>query len=300
MHVGIVFSQADSGTDASAIRQWAIDAEAAGFHHLMAYDHVLGGTVERLMSARFGSFQTPPYTADHTFHEILSLFSHLSAVTTAMRFVTSVLVLPQRQAAVAAKQIATVDLLSGSRIDVAVGVGWNAVEYESLGADFSQRTAMLEEQIEVMRHLWRQPIVEFDGRFHTLHGVGINPRPTRAIPILLGCGGSDPVLRRVVRVADGWMPLLIPGLDPIPFATAARRLRELSDEAGRDPATLSIHGRAYLGDGWQRNVEDAMEAGCSHLSFGFNRMLNPGFTHRQQLEAVLAAKPELDALVGSP
>ena len=113
MQVGIIFSQADSGTDPVAIRKWATDAEAAGFEHLMAYDHILGASADRLGPGPFGSFPSAPYTDQHTFHEILSLFSHLSAVTTSMRFVTSVLVLPQRQAALAAKQIATVDLLSG-------------------------------------------------------------------------------------------------------------------------------------------------------------------------------------------
>jgi probable F420-dependent oxidoreductase len=298
MHVGVVFSQADSGTDPVAIRQFAIDAEAAGFHHLLAYDHILGATRERLGPGPFGAFPTAPYTTEHTFHEILALFSHLSAVTTTLRFTTSVLVLPQRQVAVAAKQIATIDLLSGGRLEVAVGVGWNAAEYGALGVKFADRTAILEEQVAIMRRLWTEPAIDFDGRFHTMRGVGLTPLPTRPIPVLLGCGAGDAVLRRVVRVADGWMPLLVPGLDPIPFAVGARRLRELAEEAGRDPATLSIHGRVYLGPGWQQGVEQALEAGCSHLSVGFNRMVNPGRPHAEHLAAIIAAKPELDSLVG--
>jgi probable F420-dependent oxidoreductase len=297
MHVGVVFSQADSGTDPVAIRQFAIDAEAAGFHHLMAYDHILGATAERLGPGPFGAFPKAPYTTEHTFHEILTLFSHLSAVTTTLRFTTSVLVLPQRQVAVAAKQIATIDLLSSGRLEVAVGVGWNAAEYEALGVNFADRTAILEEQVAIMRRLWTEPAIDVDGRFHAMHGVGITPLPSHPIPVLLGCGAAEVVLRRVVRVADGWMPLLVPGLDPIPFAVGARRLRELAEEAGRDPATLSIHGRVYLGPGWQQGVEQALEAGCSHLSVGFNRMANPGRPHAEHLAAIVAAKPELDALV---
>jgi probable F420-dependent oxidoreductase len=299
VHVGVVFSQADSGTDPVAIRQFAIDAEAAGFHHLLAYDHILGATPERLGPGPFGAFPKAPYTTEHIFHEILTLFSHLSAVTSKLRFTTSVLVLPQRQVAVAAKQIATIDLLSSGRLDVAVGVGWNAAEYEALGVDFANRTAILEEQVAIMRRLWTEPAIDVDGRFHTMRGIGITPLPTRRIPVLLGCGASDAVLRRVVRIADGWMPLLIPGLDPIPFAAGVRRLRDLSDQAGRDPATLSIHGRVYLGDGWQRVVSEAMEAGCSHLSVGFNRLANPGRPHAEHLESIMAAKHELDSLVGS-
>jgi probable F420-dependent oxidoreductase len=298
MRIGAVFSQADSGVDPDAIRQWAIDAEAAGFDHLMAYDHVLGASAARLGPGPFGSFPSAPYTAEHTFHEILVMFSHLAAITSRMHFVTSVLVLPQRQTAVVAKQVASIDLLSGGRLRVAVGVGWNAAEYEGLGVDFADRTALLEEQIDVMRLLWTQPVVDFDGRFHHLHGVGINPLPTHPLPILIGSGASDAVLRRVVRKADGWMPLLIHGLDPIDLGTAVARLRQLAEEAGRDPASLSIHGRVYLGPGWQAALEQALALGFGDCSIGFNRMANPGLSHAAHLEAVIAAKPEIDAIVG--
>ncbi|MGZ4672901.1 MAG: LLM class F420-dependent oxidoreductase [Ilumatobacteraceae bacterium] len=298
MRIGAVFSQADSGTDADAIRQWAIDAEAAGFEHLMAYDHILGASAERLGPRPFGNFPSAPYTSEHTFHEVLVLFSHLAAVTSRMHFITSVLVLPQRQTAVVAKQIATIDLLSGGRIRLAAGVGWNAAEYEGLGVDFADRIALLEEQIDVLRLLWTQPLVDFDGRFHHLHGVGINPLPTHPLPILIGSGASDAVLRRVVRKADGWMPLLIPGLDPIDIGTAVAKVRQLAEEAGRDPASLPIHGRVYLGPGWQAAVEQAVQLGFSDCSIGFNRLAQPGLSHAEHLRAVIAAKPEIDAIVG--
>ncbi|HEX3088741.1 MAG TPA: LLM class F420-dependent oxidoreductase [Ilumatobacteraceae bacterium] len=298
MRIGAVFSQADSGTDPDAIRKWAVDAEAAGFEHLMAYDHILGASPERLGPGPFGSFPNPPYTSAHTFHEIFVLFSHLAALTTRMSFITSILVLPQRQTAVVAKQVASIDLLSGGRIRLAVGVGWNPAEYEGLGVDFADRTAILEEQIDVLRMLWTQPIVDFDGRFHHLHGVGINPLPTHPLPILIGSGGSDAVLRRVVRKADGWMPLLIPGLDSIDIGTAVNRLRQLAEEAGRDPATLPIHGRVYIGPGWQEAVEQAVELGFADCSIGFNRLAQPGLSHVQHLQAVIDAKPEIDKLTG--
>ena len=298
MRIGAVFSQADSGTDPDAIRQWAIDAESAGYEHLMAYDHVLGASAERLGPGPFGSFPNAPYTSEHTFHEILVLFSHLAALTTRMSFVTSVLVLPQRQTAVVAKQVASIDLLSGGRIRLAVGVGWNAAEYEGLGVDFANRTALLEEQIDVIKMLWTQPVVSFEGRFHKLDRVGINPLPTHAIPILIGSGAAEPVLRRVVRKADGWMPLLIPGLDPIDIASAVTKLRQFCEEAGRDPATLPIHGRVYIGPGWQAALEQALELGFADCSIGFNRLAQPGLSHAEHLEAVIAAKPEIDKMVG--
>ncbi len=298
MRIGAIFSQADSGIDPDAIRKWAVDAEAAGFEHFMAYDHVLGASSSRLGPGPFGSFPAAPYTAENTFHEILVLFSHLAALTTRMSFVTSVLVLPQRQTAMVAKQVASIDLLSGGRIRLAVGVGWNAAEYDGLGVDFGDRTALLEEQIDVMRLLWTQPLVDFDGRFHHLRGVGINPLPTHPLPILIGSGGSDAVLRRVVRKADGWMPLLIPGLDAIDIATAVAKLRQFAEEAGRDPATLPIHGRVYIGPGWQAALDQALELGFTDCSIGFNRLAQPGLSHAEHLAAVISAKSEIDARVG--
>ena len=298
MKLGVVFSQADSGTDPVAIRRFATDAEAAGFGHLMAYDHVLGASAA-MFTPPIGSFPNVPYTDQHTFHEILMLFGHLAGITTTLEFVTSVLVLPQRQTAVAAKQIATLDLLSGGRLHVSVGVGWNNVEYGALGTEFATRTARLSEQIAVMRRLWTEPLVTFRGQFHDLENVGINPLPTRPIPVWMGTNASDAALRRVVRDADGWMPLILPGLDPVQLGPAVARLRQLCDEAGRDPATLPVWGRVYLGAGWPAKAEEAKALGCTHLSVGFNRMAHPEAGLAEHLDAIVAAKPEFDALVGA-
>ena len=299
MRVGVVFSQADSGVDPDAIRQWAVAAEAAGYRHLLAYDHVLGASVERLGPGPFGSFPSAPYTDRHTFHEILVLFSHLAALTTTLELVTSVLVLPQRQAAVVAKQVATLDLLSGGRVRLAVGVGWNPAEYEALGTDFDRRIARFEEQIEVMRRLWTEPLVTFAGEFHTLDRVGINPLPVRPIPVMMGSGTSMAALRRVARLADGWMPLIIPGLDKHDVTTGVARLAQACEDVGRDPATVPVFGRVYLADGWQAAVAQARELGFADLSIGFNRMADPTADHRAHLDAIVAAKDEIDRLVAS-
>ena len=302
MKIGTVFSQADAGGDVAAIRAWAQRAEAAGFHHLLCYDHILGASAERLGPGPFGSFPSAPYTDEHTFYEVLTLFSHLAAVTTTLEFATSVVILPQRQTALAAKQIATVDLLSGGRLNVAVGVGWNPAEYAGLGASFATRTAQLEEQIDVLRQLWTEPLVTFDGRFHQLDRVGINPLPARTIPIWIGSGAAEPVLQRVARKADGWMPLLAPGLDKLEFGPSVVRLRQICEDQGRDPATLPIWGRCYVSSPEDPVVEPAvthaLELGCSHFSIGFNRMAARGVDHAAQLEAVIAAKPRADMLVG--
>jgi len=298
MQIGTVFSQADSGTDAASMRRWAVEAEAAGFHHLMAYDHVLGATSERLGPGPFGAFPSAPYTIDHQFHDILVLFSHLAGVTSTIEFVTSVLVLPQRQTAVTAKQIATLDLLSNERLRLAVGVGWNRAEYESLGADFDHRLDVLTEQIELMRLLWSEREVNFEGRFHRLHGVGMNPLATRRIPVYLGTGAADKTLERVVRTADGWMPLLIAGFDRYTISEGIVRVRQKCEDLGRDPASLPIHGRVYIIDGWEHELERLVELGVDVCSVGFHRMAFPGRSHDEHLRTVIEAMPRIDAIVG--
>jgi probable F420-dependent oxidoreductase len=297
MKIGAVFSQSDSGTDPDAIRDWARTAEAEGFEHLLAYDHVLGASLERLRTGGLGGFSAPAYTIDDLFHEILMLFGHLSAVTDRLEFVTSVLVLPQRQAPLVAKQIATLDLLSGGRISPAVGVGWNFAEYEALGVDFSEAARRFEEQMDVIRALWADPLVSFEGEFHRLEGVGINPRPTRQIPLFVGSRTSDAAIRRVARKADGWLPLYMSEVDPFPIRRGVVRLREICEEIGRDPATLPIHGRAHLGENWRFEVEEALDLGFSRFSIAFDRRGNPGRSHKEHLEALIAAKDEIDSIV---
>lgn len=300
MHVGTIFSQADSGTDAAAIRHWALTADEAGFHHVMAYDHVLGATRERLTGGSIGQFGDPPYTDEDTFHEILTLFAHLAAITSTIEFVPSVIVLPQRQAPLVAKQVATVDRLAGGRLHVAVGVGWNHAEYAAMGADFEHRGDVLEEQVGLLRRLLTEPVVTFDGRFHQLDRVGINPLPDRHIPIWLGTRGGDAALRRVVRTADGWMPLIMRGVDRYPVADKVTRVRQLCEEAGRDPATLPVWGRIYLDPtgAWEREAEEAAEIGYSHLSVGFNRFAHPPTPHQQHLERVIEVVDRIRAIVG--
>jgi probable F420-dependent oxidoreductase len=299
MHVGVVFSQADSGTDADAIRRWAITADAAGLHHMMAYDHVLGAPLSRLGADACKPFPTPPYTEEHTFHEVFTLFAHLAAVTTSLQFVPSALVLPQRQTALVAKQMATVGRLSGGRLNVAVGIGWNHAEFEAMGADFANRTPMIEEQVTVIRLLLSQPLVTFTGRFHALDQVGINPLPDQPIPVWMASGGSDQVLRRVARSADGWMPLIAPGLDKYTVADSVERLRRICEGIGRDPATMPVWGRCYIddSDSWKPKAELAAELGFSHFSVGVDRFAFPPLSHEEHLARVLAVVEDVRAIV---
>jgi probable F420-dependent oxidoreductase len=298
--VGTIFSQADSGTDAAAIRHWATGAEEAGFHHVMAYDHVLGATLERLTGSAIGQFGDPPYTDQSTFHEILTLFAHLAGVTQRIEFVPSVIVLPQRQVQLVAKQVANIDRLSGGRLHVAVGVGWNHAEYEAMGVDFAARADILDEQVALLRLLLSQPVVSFDGAYHHLDRVGINPLPDHPMPVWVGSRGSDAAMRRVIRIADGWMPLILPGIDPYGPGDRVRRLRELCDEAGRDPDTLPVWGRVYVDptDSWKAATEEAVELGFTHLSVGFNRFAHPPTPHAEHLATVIGILDGVRAITG--
>ncbi len=235
MQYGITFPQNEIGADPIAIRDFAQAVEGAGFDYLATFEHIAGAHADRFEGVDTG-FPAPPYLHEHEFHEPFSLFSYLAGLTTTLTFATSILVLPQRQTVLVAKQAAQLNLLSGGRFRLGVGVGWNHAEYESLGADFKTRGARQEEQIEVMRRLWSEPLVTFRGRWHTLDRVAIAPRPSQPVPIWLGTGTADRLMRRVARLADGWMPLL-------PIARAPEiipKLHTLLEAEGRDPATFGL------------------------------------------------------------
>ena len=237
MRIGVVFPQVEIGQDPGAIRDYAQAVEALGYAHILTFDHVLGANPDRP-----GGWKGP-YTYRHPFHEPFVLFGFLAAATRRVELVTGILILPQRQTALVAKQAAAVDVLSAGRLRLGVGVGWNAVEFEALGERFTNRGARIEEQIGVLRALWARDLVTTTGQWHRITDAGLNPLPVRrAIPIWMG-GESEPVVRRAARLAEGWMPHFRPG----PEAQAiVDRLHSLIREAGRDPATFGIEGRMTL------------------------------------------------------
>jgi probable F420-dependent oxidoreductase len=201
------------------------------------------------------------------FHEPFVLFGYLAAVTKKIGLATGVIILPQRQTVLAAKQAAAVDVLSDGRLRLGVGIGWNPVEYEALGENFTDRGRRSEEQIEVMRALWTRELVTFKGRWHTITDAGINPLPVqRPIPIWIG-GAAAPVLRRVGRLADGWFPLVEPG-DKV--RSMIEKIRSYAKEAGRDPAAIGIEGRVSAAGGspdkWREAIAQWKELGATHIS----------------------------------
>jgi probable F420-dependent oxidoreductase len=235
MRVGAVFPQTEIGSDPADVRRWATTVEELGYDHILAYDHVLGAGTD-----------TRPgwqgYTSDNLFHEVFVLYGYLAAVTRRVELVTGVLILPQRQTALVAKQAAEVDVLSGGRLRLGIGVGWNPVEYEALGLSFGDRGVRSEEQITLLRKLWAAPLVTFEGRWERVDNAGINPRPAAGrIPVWFG-GASDRTLRRVARIGDGWLP----NEDPAKGAEMVQRLRGYAREAGRDPAGIGLEPRLSL------------------------------------------------------
>lgn len=260
MRVGVTFPQTESGRDPIAIRDYAQAVEAMGYTHLLAYDHVLGaGTSTR-------PDWSGPYTSDTSFHEVFVLLSYLAGLTTTIELVTGVLVLPQRQTALVAKQAAELDLLSGGRLRLGIGVGWNEVEYQALNENFRNRGARSEEQIALLRTLWTDTAIDFKGRWHMIDNAGVNPLPPRPrIPIWIG-GYTEATLQRVGAMGDGWFPWRPPSAE---MGAQIARMRDYARAAGRDPATIGLEPQLSVGrlpeEQWAPFVEGWRQLGATHL-----------------------------------
>ena len=292
MRLGTAFPH-PIGTDPDVIRDFVRAVEEAGYEDLLVIDHVAGGHPDRFQGP-VGGFESPPYTHVDPFHEVFTLLGFLAAVTTRISFVTNVVVLPQRETVLAAKQAAEVDILSRGRLTLGVGVGWNAVEFEALGAEFGNHGQRIEEQVAVLRQLWSEPLVTFDGRWHHLDRVGINPLPGRLIPIWMGSGHQNVSLKRIARLADGWVPL---GQATEQLTPSLARLRRYLSEAGRDPASfgLRLQLRADTDgdrDALLRRLDTLRSHGATHLTINLGRPFPP---IEQHLERILDCKRILDA-----
>jgi probable F420-dependent oxidoreductase len=262
MRLGVVFPQTEIGAHPEGIKDYAQAAEDLGFRHILAYDHVIGADT----ASRPG--WKPPYSHLDSFHEPFVLFGYLAGLTRKVEFVTGIIILPQRQTVLVAKQAAALDVLSGGRLRFGIGIGWNPVEYEALGENFHNRGRRSEEQIELLRKLWTQELVTFDGRWHKVTDAGINPLPVqRPIPLWFG-GGDNRALRRLARLGDGWFPLMAPDNK---LSATIERIRNDAREAGRDPDTIGIEGRIAYGQGlpesWLKDLEAWQKLGATHVSF---------------------------------
>ena len=265
MKVGVIFPQTEIGEDPGAVRAFAQATEDLGYAHLLAYDHVLGADPSHHANWR------GPYTHESLFHEPFVLFGYLAGITTTLEMVAGIIILPQRQTALVAKQAAAVDVLTGGRLRLGVGIGWNWVEYEALGESFRNRGRRMEEQVSVLRALWTDEVVTFSGRWHRITAAGLNPMPVqRPIPLWMG-GGVEPVLERIGRMADGWFP------QPGPTDQCREMLERMhgyARDAGRDPSEIGLEGRINFRDNdpdvWCRSAEAWQGLGATHV--GVNTM----------------------------
>jgi probable F420-dependent oxidoreductase len=281
MNFGAIFPSCEIGNDPAVIRDWAQAAEELGYSHIVAYDHVLGGVREDrdppMMSA---------YDDHNPFHEPFVLFAYLAGLTSSIELVTGVLVVPQRQTALVAKQAAELSVLSSGRLRLGLGTGNNYVEYDGLGASFKDRGRVLDEQVEVLRKLWSEPVVDFSGDFHRIDRAGVLPRPARPIPIWFG-GRSRPALRRAAASGNGF--LFSPASEPI--KELCRQLTAELDANGRREG-FGIDVFTGFGDGpdhWHREIKAWEELGADSLSMrtmSTSSMMfgekDPGFTKPQQ------------------
>lgn len=267
MQVGAVFPQLEIGTDPEVIAEYARTVEQLGYDHIVIFDHVLGAD-----ASRPGGW-SGVYDHRSMFHEPFALYAYLAAITKRVRLATAVIVLPQRQTALAAKQAAEVDVLSRGRLTLGVGIGWNEVEYEALKMSFTDRGRRIEEQIAVLRALFTQEVVDFKGRWHRIDRAGLNPMPIqRPIPIWMGGGyqGRDrkiiePALRRIATIADGWFTHLPPNEDG---RAGMETFRRFVQEAGRDPAKVPVEGRLLAKSGpedWKRGAAAFHDMGMTSV-----------------------------------
>ncbi len=273
MKIGAVFPQTEIGADPGAIRDYAQAVESLGYDHIIAFDHVLGANA----ASRPG--WSGAYRHTDAFHEPFVLFGYLAGVTERIELVTSVIILPQRQTVLVAKQAAAIDVLSGGRLRLGIGTGWNPVEYEALGENFHDRGRRSEEQIELMRQLWTNDLVTYKGRWHSVTDAGLNPLPVqRPIPIWFG-GRAEQVLKRVARLGDGWFPLFRPDQEG---GELIQRVRDMAAAEGRSPddigieSWVSIRGRPQ--DEWMADVEAWVALGATHISVN---TMNAGLTSPQ-------------------
>ena len=289
MRIGVVFPQTEIGADPAGVRDYAQAAESLGYDHLIAFDHVLGANTASRPGWR-GAYQSKDM-----FHEPFVLFGYLAGVTQRIEMFTGLIILPQRQTVLVAKQTAAIDVLSGGRLRLGIGTGWNDVEYEALGEDFHNRGRRSEEQIELLRALWTQEHVTYEGRWHKITDAGINPLPVqRPIPIWFG-GSDDRLLRRVGRMGDGWYALF---RDMELGRAMIEKIRGYAQEAGRDPDSIGVEASVAIGnrspDDWAKDVEARKELGVTHVSVN---TMNAGLSSPDaHIEAIRRFKEAISGL----
>jgi probable F420-dependent oxidoreductase len=285
MEFGVVIPHHEIGTDPGELKAFVQGAEALGATHLLLYDHVLGADPNRP-----GGWKNRPYDKDVRFHEPFTTFAFVAGVTSKIGMMTTVLILPQRQTVLVAKQAAEVAILSGDRFRLGIGTGWNFVEYEGLNENFNNRGKRQAEQVELMRRLWTEDTFTYKGKYHTVTAAGINPRPKQPVPIWFG-GSAPALLERCARLGDGWVPLS----GPTPDAKAAiDTLKAERAKAGKSWDGFGIQAQAQIRGGdpdrWRAHAGKWRELGATHIAVAtHNAGLSGADAHLRAAASYLAA-----------
>lgn len=261
MQFGAVFPQIEFGHDPLAVKDYARMLEEIGMTYVDAYDHILGVNPDRPGGWR------GTYNYQSAFLEPFVLYAYMAAVTRSLTLATNIIILPQRQTALVAKQAATLDVLSNGRVRLGVGLGWNQVEYTTLNENFHNRGKRIEEQVALLRLLWTQPLVTYKGKYHDIPDAGLNPLPVqRPIPIWFG-GTADAALKRIALIADGWM---INFRKPEDARSSIEQLKAYLQDARRDPSTFPLEARIPYGEGkpetWLQLVKEWQDLGATYIS----------------------------------
>lgn len=289
MRIGATFPQTEIGSDAIGVKDYAQAVEAMGFTHILTYDHVIGADLTNRPDWK------GPYNLNSGFHEPFVLYGYLAGLTKTIELVTGVIILPQRQTVLVAKQAAALDVLSQGRLRLGVGLGWNEVEYEALNEEFGNRGSRVEEQIELMRALWTEKSVDYKGKWHTVSEAGLHPMPVQQpIPVWMGGGANERIRRRIARMADGWMPQLTPDDSG---GEALEAFRGHLREYGRDPDKFGIDCGVRVATGSideaATNVEAWRGLGSTHISVNtMGQGLSGAEAHIKRLEEFRSAVPD--------
>ena len=295
MKLGVTYPQNIIGGDPTIVRDFAQTAEGLGYSHLVAYDHVVG--VNR---AAYPDWKGP-YTSADLFHDPFTLFSYIAGITETIELSPQIVILPQRQAVLVAKQAASLDVLSGGRLRLGVGIGWNKVEYIAMGEYFHDRGKRSEEQIAVMRALWAEPHVVFEGEYHMIPDAGINPLPAEPLEVWIG-GGSDATYDRIGRMGDGWLNIYV---SPDNIQPALDKIQASAEQAGRDASKIGLDCWTGMGSGtpddWRAEIETWRNLGATHITV--NTIFNRGHikpikgrdasTHLKMIERYMEAVGDL-------
>lgn len=275
MKLGVVFPQTEIGDDPDRIAVFATTAESLGYDHIIAYDHVLGAGTENRPDWQ------GPYTDKSMFHEVFVLYGFLAGLTETLELVTAVVILPQRQTALVAKQAASLDVISKGRFRLGIGTGWNPVEYEALDQDFTNRGRRSEEQIDVLRKLFAQDVISYDGKWHKITEAGLNPLPVnKHIPIWLG-GMAPQVMNRVARLADGWFPFFNKELED-----QLASVRKMAKENDRDPAGIGIEVMVGLGEASTKQLDQLKKLQDMGVTHAAVVTMNVGLSADEHIDAI--------------